>query len=87
MHKNPVSKRWQLANDFTDYRHSNASFYEKGIMNYDKLLHVNRSVDVAYIPGSAHLLLLICKGIPGKTPGGLKFMKVIGQTPGYDIVD
>lgn len=41
MHKNPVSKRWQLVNDYTDYPHSSAAFYEKGIKNYDKLLHVN----------------------------------------------
>lgn len=41
MHKNPVSKRWQLVADFTDYPHSSASFYEKGIKSYDKLLHVN----------------------------------------------
>ena len=40
MHKNPVSKRWQLVNDFTDYPYSSASFYEKGIKHYDRLLHV-----------------------------------------------
>ena len=41
MHKNPVSKRWQLVNDITDYLHSSAAFYQKGINYYDKLLHVN----------------------------------------------
>lgn len=41
MHKNPVSKKWQLVNDFTDYPYSSAGFYEKGIKNYDKLLHIN----------------------------------------------
>jgi len=41
MHKNPVSKKWQLVNDFTDYLYSSASYYEKGIKQYDKLLHVN----------------------------------------------
>ena len=41
MHKNPVSKKWQLVIEFTDYLHSSASFYEKGIKRYDKLLHVN----------------------------------------------
>ena len=40
-HKNPVSKKWQLVNDFTDYTHSSAAFYEKGVKNYDKMLHVN----------------------------------------------
>ena len=41
MHKNPVSKKWQLVSDFTDYMYSSASFYEKGVSGYDRLLHVN----------------------------------------------
>ena len=41
MHKNPVTKKWQLVNDFTDYLYSSAPYYEKGIKQYDKLLHVN----------------------------------------------
>jgi len=41
IHKNPVSKKWQLVTDFTEYPNSSAAFYEKGIKNYDKLLHVN----------------------------------------------
>ena len=45
MQKNPVSKKWfpQLSgvNDFTDYIYSSASYYQKGIKQYDKLLHVN----------------------------------------------
>lgn len=40
IHKNPVSKRWQLVNDYTEYPYSSASFYEKGIKRYTKLLHV-----------------------------------------------
>jgi uncharacterized membrane protein YpjA len=32
MHKIPVSKKWQLVNDFTDYLYSSAAYYEKGIM-------------------------------------------------------
>ena len=39
MHKNPVSKKWLLVNDFTDYLYSSASYYEKGIKQYHKLLH------------------------------------------------
>ena len=31
MHYNPVSGKWQLVNDFTDYEHSSASFYELGV--------------------------------------------------------
>ena len=40
IHKNPVSKRWQLVNDYTEYLYSSASFYEKGVKHYEKLLHV-----------------------------------------------
>jgi REP element-mobilizing transposase RayT len=40
MHKNPVSKKWQLVKDFTEYPYSSASFYENGILRYDKILHV-----------------------------------------------
>jgi len=41
MHKNRVSKKGQLVNDFTDYLYSSASYCEKGIKQYDKLLYVN----------------------------------------------
>ena len=41
MHKDPVSKKWQLANDFTDHLYSSAFCYEKGIKQYDKLHRVN----------------------------------------------
>jgi len=39
--RNPVSKKWQLVTDFTEYPYSSASFYENGIKRYDKLLHVS----------------------------------------------
>ena len=41
IHKNPISKKWKLVNDYTEYPNSSAAFYEKGIPHYDKLLHVN----------------------------------------------
>ena len=41
IHHNPVSKRWQLVNDFADYEYSSASFYEKGIKKYGRLVHIN----------------------------------------------
>ena len=41
IHHNPVSKRWNLVNDFRDYKYSSASFYEQGIKRYDRLIHVN----------------------------------------------
>jgi REP element-mobilizing transposase RayT len=31
IHHNPVSGKWQLSNEFTDYAHSSAAFYEVGI--------------------------------------------------------
>jgi REP element-mobilizing transposase RayT len=35
IHHNPVSGKWNLVNDYTDYDHSSASFYELGIVkNY-----------------------------------------------------
>jgi REP element-mobilizing transposase RayT len=41
MHLNPVSKKWNLADDFTDYEHSSASFYEKGVKRYEHLVHLS----------------------------------------------
>jgi REP element-mobilizing transposase RayT len=41
MHLNPVSKKWSLVNDFTDYDHSSASFYEKGLKKYEHLVHLS----------------------------------------------
>ena len=38
IHRNPVSGKWNLVNDYTDYEHSSASFYELGIVkNYKPL--------------------------------------------------
>ena len=44
MHKDPVSKKWKLVNDFTDHLYSSASYYEQGIKQYDKLLHENEGL-------------------------------------------
>jgi len=80
MHKNPVSKKWQLVNDFTDYLYSSASYYEKGIKQYDKLLHVNevllRSIMLhsSYrIPGSALLIQSRCGCLGARPRGGRKY--------------
>jgi putative transposase len=36
IHRNPVSGKWKLAIDYTDYEHSSASFYETSIVkNYE----------------------------------------------------
>ena len=32
IHRNPVSGKWQLVIDYTDYDHSSASFYELGVI-------------------------------------------------------
>ncbi len=51
IHHNPVSKKWQLVNDFADYEYSSAGFYEKGIKKYEKLMHINNILN-NQIPGS-----------------------------------
>ncbi|MES2278185.1 MAG: transposase [Bacteroidota bacterium] len=33
IHHNPVNKKWNLCNEFTDYAHSSAGFYELGILH------------------------------------------------------
>jgi hypothetical protein len=62
MHHNPVSKRWQLVNDFAEYEYSSASFYEKGIKKYEKLIHINNVLNLS--PGSP-----IAQSQAVKTPG------------------
>jgi putative transposase len=39
IHNNPVSGKWNLAQTFTDYEHSSASFYESGEVKRFKPLH------------------------------------------------
>lgn len=34
IHYNPVRGKWNLASDFTEYEHSSASFYEKGVVKH-----------------------------------------------------
>ncbi|WP_425391690.1 hypothetical protein [Ekhidna sp.] len=43
-HRNPVSGKWNLAEDYTDYVHSSASFYDKGkdnkyVSHYKRLMN------------------------------------------------
>jgi len=51
IHHNPISKKWNLAGDFTDYEHSSASFYEREIKRYQKIIHVNDAL-ASKLPGS-----------------------------------
>lgn len=39
MHRNPVSGKWKLADDFTTYAHSSAGFYELGIKGKFDIVH------------------------------------------------
>lgn len=32
IHRNPVNGKWKLVNDYADYEHSSASFYETGLI-------------------------------------------------------
>ena len=41
IHHNPVRGKWSLTKDFTDYPHSSASFYEKGIVGLFEPRHYN----------------------------------------------
>jgi hypothetical protein len=51
IHHNPVSKKWNLLNDFTEYEHSSASFYEKGTKKYRHIVHVSEAL-ASKLPGS-----------------------------------
>jgi hypothetical protein len=39
IHANPVMGKWQLVNDYVDYQHSSAGFYETGKRGYRNLTH------------------------------------------------
>ena len=39
IHHNPVSGKWNLAEDFISYEHSSASFYEEGRCNHFRPMH------------------------------------------------
>ena len=41
IHHNPVRGKWLLADDYTLYRHSSASFYETGEWHFFQPMHVN----------------------------------------------
>jgi hypothetical protein len=63
MHLNPVSKKWNLVNDFIDYQYSSAAFYEAGV-RVNNIIHVN-DVLSGVIPGSPY-----AQSQAVKTPGG-----------------
>jgi hypothetical protein len=51
IHHNPVSKKWNLVADFTEYKYSSASFYARGIKKYEGLVHINDAL-ASKLPGS-----------------------------------
>ena len=63
LHRNPISKRWQLVNAFADYEYSSAAFYENGIKKYENLVLINDALN-NLIPGSP-----LTQSPAVKTPG------------------
>ena len=39
IHANPVKGKWNLADNFTEYEHSSASFYETGVSFHFRPVH------------------------------------------------
>ena len=39
IHLNPVSKKWKLTNDFREYEHSSAKFYELNLPCKTRITH------------------------------------------------
>ncbi len=39
MHHNPVSGKWNLVEDFTEYLHSSAKYYETGCQGIYPVVH------------------------------------------------
>ncbi len=44
MHKNPVSGKWRLANNYLDYIHSSAGFYDLGKEGIYKVVHYEQAM-------------------------------------------
>jgi REP element-mobilizing transposase RayT len=65
IHHNPVSKKWNLVDDFTEYEHCSASFYERAVKKYENTVHVKGAL-FSKLPGS----LPSAQGLGEKTPGG-----------------
>jgi REP element-mobilizing transposase RayT len=49
MHANPVTKKWMLAKNYIDYKHSSAAFYETGIQGVYEVEHVNNWINEKWI--------------------------------------
>ena len=51
MHNNPVSGKWNLVNDYTDYKHSSTAFYELGKSGVFDVKHIN--ITQSALPGDS----------------------------------
>ena len=47
MHKNPVSGKWKLVDDYIDYIHSSARFYELGEEGVYKVIHYSEAMNIS----------------------------------------
>lgn len=47
MHKNPVSGKWKLVDDYLDYIHSSARFYDLGATGIYKVMHYEEAIKLA----------------------------------------
>jgi hypothetical protein len=63
IHSNPVTKKWNLANDCREYKYSSASFYENAVGEYN-IVHFKDALSGKF-PGSPQTQCLA-----GKTPRG-----------------
>jgi len=47
MHKNPVSGKWKLVNDYLDYVHSSARFYDLGEKGIYDVIHYEEAMKIS----------------------------------------
>ena len=47
MHKNPVSGKWKLVEDYIDYLHSSARFYETGEQGVYKVIYYMEVMEIS----------------------------------------
>ena len=47
MHKNPVSGKWKLVDDYLDYIHSSARFYDLGEEGIYNVMHYEEAIKLS----------------------------------------
>ena len=47
MHKNPVTGKWKLVDDYSDYIHSSARFYDLGEEGIYKVMHYEEAIKLS----------------------------------------